>query len=50
MDNMLIPDLFHELRSKQTDAMGALCQNRKGVPAEINSAKVKLFQSTETDY
>jgi hypothetical protein len=35
------PDLFHKLCSKQTDAMGILLQNRKGVPAEIKHAKLK---------
>jgi hypothetical protein len=35
------PDLFHELCSKQTDVIGTLHQNRKGVPAEIKSAKLQ---------
>jgi hypothetical protein len=41
MDNWFSrPDLFHKLCSKQTDAMGTLCQNRKGVLAEIKRAKL----------
>ena len=35
------PGLFSKLCSKQTDAMGTFRQNRKGVPAEIKSAKLK---------
>jgi hypothetical protein len=35
------PDLFHKLCSKQIDAMGTLCQNRKGAPAEIKGTKLK---------
>jgi hypothetical protein len=35
------PDLFHKLCSKQTNAMGTLRHNRKCVPAEIKSAKLK---------
>jgi hypothetical protein len=35
------PDMFHKLYSKQRDTMGTLCHNRKGVPAEIKSAKIE---------
>jgi hypothetical protein len=35
------PDLFYQLCSKQTGAMGTLHQNRKGVSAEIKSSKLK---------
>jgi hypothetical protein len=35
------PDLFIKLCSKQTDVMGTLHQNGKGVPAEIKSPKLK---------
>jgi hypothetical protein len=35
------PDLFHKLCSKQTDTMGTVRQNKKGVSAEIKSAKLK---------
>jgi hypothetical protein len=42
MDNLFAsPYLFHTLCSKQTDAMGTLRRNRKGIPAEIKSAKLK---------
>jgi hypothetical protein len=42
LDNWLSSqDLFHNLYSKQTDAMGALHQNRKDVPTEIKSAKLE---------
>jgi hypothetical protein len=34
-------DLFHKLCSKQTDAMGTLHQNGKGVHDEIKIAKLK---------
>jgi hypothetical protein len=45
MDNWFSsPDMFHKLCSKQTDAMGTLCQNRKGVPAEIKNIKLKKVQ------
>jgi hypothetical protein len=50
MDNWFSsPDLFLKLFSKQPDAMGTLCLNRKGVPAEIKSTKLKMGeQSTKT--
>jgi hypothetical protein len=35
------PYLYHKLCNKQTDAMGTLHQNTKGVPAEIKPAKLK---------
>ena len=42
MDNWFSsPDLFQKLCDKQTDAMGTLCQNRKGVPTEIKKTKLK---------
>ena len=36
MDNWFSsPDLFEKLCNRNTDAIGTLCQNRKGVPSEI---------------
>jgi hypothetical protein len=35
------PDLYSKLCNKQTDAMGTLHQNRKGVPDEIKKEKLK---------
>jgi hypothetical protein len=41
MDNWVSsPDLFHKQCSKQT-AIGTLHQNRKDIPAEIKSTKLK---------
>ena len=42
MDNWFSsPDLFEKLCKNETDAIGTLRQNRKGVPAEIKQAKLK---------
>jgi hypothetical protein len=42
MDNWFSsPYLYDKLCTKQTDTIGTLCQNRKGVPFEINKAKLK---------
>jgi hypothetical protein len=42
MDNwFLSPDMFHNLCSKQADAMGTLHQNRNCVSAEIKSTNLK---------
>jgi hypothetical protein len=35
------PDLYDKLRSKQTDAMGTVRQNKKGVAVEIQKAELK---------
>lgn len=42
MDNWFSsPDLYEKLCKTQTDAMGTLRQNRKGVPSEIKKSKLK---------
>jgi hypothetical protein len=42
MDNWFSsPDLYRKLCSKQTNTMGTLHQNRKGVTEEIKKEKLK---------
>ena len=42
MDNWFSsPELFEKLRNQNTDAIGTLRQNRKGVPSEIKKSKLK---------
>jgi hypothetical protein len=49
MENLFSnPYQYNKLCSKQTDAMGTLYQNRKGVSVEIKKAKLKKGEQFPT--